>query len=126
MTQLLAWQKGITDFNSGRFWEAHHGWEQGWTGLSPPQKDYVQALIQSCAVFVHIDKGKPGPAHRLCTTALLKLERVEPFIAQILPRIEIEGLGLLLKNIRQELSSGECDKDKVLNRAQALRARLLV
>jgi hypothetical protein len=72
---LSVWESGVHQFNVGQFWLAHESWEKGWKDLEDPEKQYVQALIQVCAVFyLLIEKSRLRPARALCRAALRKFE----------------------------------------------------
>jgi hypothetical protein len=43
-----------------------------------PEGDFWQALIQLAAVFVHVGKGRPGPARQLLQASRQRFERVAP------------------------------------------------
>jgi hypothetical protein len=58
-------------FNSQRFFEAHEVLEKLWLPKrQEPNGTFYKGLIQLAGAFVHVQKGRPGPA-----AALLKLAR---------------------------------------------------
>ena len=58
-------------FNAGRFFESHEVLEADWLPRRRgPDGDFYKGLIQLGAAFVHLEKGRPGPA-----AALLRLAR---------------------------------------------------
>ncbi|MCC7442377.1 MAG: DUF309 domain-containing protein [Bdellovibrionales bacterium] len=68
-------QQGIEHFEAGRPWEAHEGWERAWRALPDgPGRRGLQGWIQLCAVWVHLQQGRPSPAQRQARAALAKLE----------------------------------------------------
>ena len=46
-----AWARGITLFNSRRFWEAHEVWEGIWQNHPEDGRFFIQALIQLAAAY---------------------------------------------------------------------------
>lgn len=66
--------KGITLFNQGLYWHAHEAWEAIWLETDPPEKQFVQALIQVAAAWHHVQKGNRRGAVRLARRALALLE----------------------------------------------------
>jgi hypothetical protein len=70
------WEAGIAEFNAGRYWHAHEQWEIGWKNLPSPEKEYIQALIQTCGMlFLALEKSRFNPALALGRSALVKLRR---------------------------------------------------
>lgn len=126
---VLAWKKGILDFNSSQFWHAHENWEKGWTQLPAAQKEYVQGLIQAAAAFFLLkEKWRPRPALSLCRSALNKLEPFKNSRPELLPlpRIVIPDLEQVLSSVQSldlaQISPHSIDWDQVSLR---LRASLL-
>src|ERR1043166_6334417 len=61
---------GIDLYNAGEFHAAHDAWEERWRDdCGPREKLFLQALIQSAAVFHHIEIGRRGAAHRMSRMA---------------------------------------------------------
>ena len=59
-------------FNRGEYYEAHDVLEDLWLeqGREGPNHGFYKGLIQVAGAFVHVRKGRPGPA-----VALLRLAR---------------------------------------------------
>lgn len=68
-------QKGIEQFNSGRFFEAHETWEEIWLAAPEPEKTFLQGLIQTAAAFHHYGRGNLGGAESLLVSGVVKLLR---------------------------------------------------
>ena len=115
------WKAGIEDFNQGRFWHAHESWEKGWNRLPPPLKDYIQALIMACGMFVHLEKSKAGPARALRLRSLELFEASREIDRHA--RIEIPGLEELL---REAESSPNSSGEELLSRGKKLRAHFIL
>ena len=58
-------------FNRGQYYEAHDVLEELWLSLgrSGPNHGFHKGLIQLAGAFVHLQKGRPGPAVALFTLA---------------------------------------------------------
>lgn len=53
--------RGIEEFNSGRYFEAHETLEEIWLPSPQPLRDFYQGIIQVAAGFVHFQrKERPG------------------------------------------------------------------
>ncbi|MFN2237777.1 MAG: DUF309 domain-containing protein [Thermoanaerobaculia bacterium] len=70
-------REGIRLFNEGLFWEAHEAWEAIWLVAAPPEKQFVQGLIQVAAAWHHVGRRNRIGATRLATRALARLEPFE-------------------------------------------------
>lgn len=49
---------GIDLFNEGKFWESHEEWEKIWAKSSGTDRLFYQALIQSAAALVHVQRQR--------------------------------------------------------------------
>ena len=66
----------FTCFNRQLFFEAHEVLEKLWLAeRGGPEADFFQGLIQLAAAFVHLQKGRPGPAAALLRRAQARLHR---------------------------------------------------
>lgn len=70
-------REGIRLFNEGLFWEAHEAWEAIWLVAAPPEKQFVQGLIQVAAAWHHVGRRNRKGATRLASRALARLEPFE-------------------------------------------------
>jgi uncharacterized protein len=64
---------GVTDFNAGRFFEAHEVWEELWLAAGEPEKTFLQGLIQIAAAFHHQARGNARGAQSLLAGGIAKL-----------------------------------------------------
>lgn len=48
--------RGIDLFNEGKFWESHEEWEKIWAKSAGADRQFYQALIQSAAALVHVQR----------------------------------------------------------------------
>jgi uncharacterized protein len=67
--------QGVALFNARRFFEAHEAWEQLWLRERPPEKAFLQGLIQLAAAFHHLGRGNRRGAESLLAAAIAKLKR---------------------------------------------------
>lgn len=85
-----AFRRGIAQFNSGEFWEAHESWELVWLPAAEPDKIFLQGIIQVSAAFHHFRRGNITGARALLRRGLAKLE--------LFPAVY---RGILLEDLRQ-------------------------
>src|SRR5947209_6135857 len=65
-------------YNAGEFHAAHDAWEERWMGpVSPEEKLFLQAMIQSAVAFHHLQIGRPGAARRMYLMAKEKFARLD-------------------------------------------------
>jgi predicted metal-dependent hydrolase len=68
-------RKGLEDFNSGRFYDAHEHWEEVWLETLDPEKMFLQGLIQVAAAFHHYSRANRQGTQNLLQAGLTKIER---------------------------------------------------
>jgi hypothetical protein len=66
--------RGIELFNTRYFFEAHEAWEEIWLHTVPPEKKFLQGLIQVTAAFHHHSRENLRGTKSLLRAGLLKLE----------------------------------------------------
>ncbi len=69
--ECQAYLYGIDLHNHGYWWEAHEEWETLWK-KSPPgtaHAGFLQALIQSCAIWLKLEAGEQAGTKRLLARA---------------------------------------------------------
>ncbi len=69
---------GVALFNSRHFFEAHEAWEEIWLHTEPPEKTFLQGLIQVTAAFHHHMKANPRGLKSLLHAGLTKLDGFPP------------------------------------------------
>ena len=67
-------QKGVDEFNSGRFFECHDTLEEVWRGIRGPARDFFQGLIQVSVGFYHLRNGNLAGGESQLAKGLKKLE----------------------------------------------------
>ncbi|MGH9774766.1 MAG: DUF309 domain-containing protein [Candidatus Acidiferrales bacterium] len=65
--------RGIAQFNSRKFFEAHETWEEIWLVAPPEEKLFLQGLIQVSAAFHHYRRKNWNGARSLLAAGLQKL-----------------------------------------------------
>jgi predicted metal-dependent hydrolase len=65
-------------FNEQQYFEAHEVLEALWHATDDDQRDFYKGLIQTAAVFLKLQQGKPQPAARLAERATSHLEKYRP------------------------------------------------
>jgi len=70
-----AFRRGIEQFNTGRYFDAHETWEEIWLRSPEPQKTFLQGIIQIAAAFHHYSRGNTRGAHSLLQAGLARLAR---------------------------------------------------
>ena len=70
--------RGVSLYNTGRYWEAHEAFEAIWRRAVTPERELWQGLIQAAAAMLHRERGN---RHGLLTqgeASLQKLRRDAP------------------------------------------------
>lgn len=70
-----AFRRGIEQFNSGHFFEAHETWEEIWLRSPEPDKTFLQGIIQIAAAFHHHSRSNLRGARSLLEAGLARLDR---------------------------------------------------
>jgi predicted metal-dependent hydrolase len=78
LERLPTLAQGIREFNAGLFFQSHETLEELWMVSPWPARDFLQAIIQVAAAFVHLKRNQYAGTHRLLAEAILKLERFSP------------------------------------------------
>jgi len=73
----------IACFNRQAYYEAHDVLEELWLKTGGEHRDFYKGLIQTAAVFLKLQQGKPDPAMRLAQRAMSHLEKHRPVCDQL-------------------------------------------
>ncbi len=87
-------QKGVEEFNSGKFFECHDTLEDVWQGIRGPARDFFQGLIQISVGFYHLNNGNRIGAESQFEKALRNLTPYGDCYA-----------GMEIANLREEVQS---------------------
>jgi predicted metal-dependent hydrolase len=71
-------RRGVDQFNTRRFFEAHESWEEIWLGAAEPEKSFLQGIIQITAAFHHYTHGNFRGARSLMDAGLRRLGPFPP------------------------------------------------
>ncbi|HKZ01003.1 MAG TPA: DUF309 domain-containing protein [Pyrinomonadaceae bacterium] len=83
---------GIDLYNAGEFHASHDAWEELWMGeVSPEEKLFLQAMIQSAVAFHHLQIGRPGAARRMYQMAKEKFARLGKDIFMSLDLVDYQA-----------------------------------
>src|SRR5262245_47289416 len=83
---------GIDLYNDGEFHAAHDAWEELWMGpVSPDEKLFLQAMIQSAVAFHHLEIGRPGAARRMYLMAKEKFGRLNHKVFMSLDLVDYQA-----------------------------------
>jgi hypothetical protein len=70
-------------FNRQEYFEAHEVLEELWLKTTGERRDFYKGLIQTAAVFVKLQQGKPEPAARLAARAASHLVKYPPLCEHV-------------------------------------------
>jgi hypothetical protein len=66
--------EGLRLYEAGEFFAAHELWELVWLRTPPPEKAFLQGIIQITAAFHHLQRGNPRGTQLLLEAALKRLD----------------------------------------------------
>ncbi len=95
--------RGIELFNTRYFFEAHEAWEEIWLHTAPPEKIFLQGLIQVTAAFHHHSRENLRGTKSLLRSGLLKLEDFPPHHRGL----NVEKLRKVARRWLEVLDTGE-------------------
>jgi len=91
-------------FNLQQYFEAHEVLEAAWLPQRHgPDGAYYKGLIQLAGAFVHIQKGRPGPAVALFRLAQGNLMRYAP----VHHRLDLEKVLALIEAWKARINTGD-------------------
>src|SRR6202163_2712152 len=73
--QQEKFRRGVEQFNTRLFFEAHETWEEIWLASPEPEKTFLQGIIQIAAAFHHYGRGNTRGTRTLLEAGLRRLER---------------------------------------------------
>lgn len=95
-------RRGVEQFNSRHFFEAHETWEEIWLASPEPEKTFLQGIIQIAAAFHHYTRGNTKGARTLLEAGLRRLER----FPDLHNEIALEALRAAARNWAETLTRG--------------------
>ena len=90
-------ERGITEFNDGRFFASHETWEALWRETQYPERLFCLALTKLGAGFEHGRRANPHGAAKLLTDALAYLAPFMPAFAGLDVRALHQEVGAWLR-----------------------------
>ena len=97
-------ERGVAEFNSQLFFEAHDTWEELWRETTGPQRLFYQGLIQTAVGFYHLSNGNSRGACSQFEKALAKL-------GEYVPRYHGIETHVLVEQIRDCLGAAKVLRD---------------
>ena len=99
-------RRGVEQFNSRLFFEAHETWEEIWLASPEPDKTFLQGIIQIAAAFHHYGRGNKRGTRSLLEAGLKRLERFPAVHGQVaLESLRVEARAWV-EGIRSEKDLG--------------------
>jgi len=95
-------RRGVEQFNTRHFFDAHETWEEIWLGSPEPEKTFLQGIIQIAAAFHHYTRGNTRGARTLLEAGLRRLER----FPDIHNQLALEALRAAARNWAETLTRG--------------------
>jgi hypothetical protein len=111
--------RGLEEFNSGRFYEAHEHWEEVWLETPNPDKKFLQGLIQVAAAFHHYSRANLLGTRNLLREGLLKLDCFQ----EIHGGLEIEALREAVRGWLAAIAAGESPENSRIPRIRPSNGR---
>ena len=105
MSQLF--NKGLSEYSKGDYFEAHEAWEDLWSDYNFPDRKFIQGLIQLSVSFVHLGNNNLIGAKNLLQKCQNKFDDYEGLhrginIAELKSSIEaVEIVYSELKDVRK-------------------------
>jgi uncharacterized protein len=69
----IGFQRGLTLFNAGKYFDAHEVWEDVWRAAPAEEKQFLQGLIQIAVALHHHSRGNLAGARSLLARAYRNL-----------------------------------------------------
>jgi len=114
--RLQEWlERGVREWNEGRFWHAHEEWEQGWRATAGEEKAALQGLILLAAAL-----HKAFGMNHL-TGGFANLRKADLRLARV-PRV-VAGIDLarLREEVHRRLVAGRLEPAPRIERSPASR-----
>lgn len=108
-------QKGLSEYEKGDFFEAHEAWEDLWSDYNFPDQKFIQGLIQLSVSFVHLGNGNMIGARNLlkkCQNKFAEYTGIHRNINLIELKSAIEAVGMVYEDME---NASEFDWDLVPN-----------
>ena len=111
----ILFQKGLSEYEKGDFFEAHEAWEDLWSDYSISDRRFIQGLIQLSVSFVHLGNGNMVGAKSLlkkCQDKFSDFSGIQRGINLVELTSAIEAVELVYEDLKH---TSEFDWDLVPN-----------
>ncbi|MCS5624613.1 MAG: DUF309 domain-containing protein [Candidatus Marinimicrobia bacterium] len=111
----ILFQKGLSEYEKGDYFEAHESWEDLWSDYSIPDRRFIQGLIQLSVSFVHLGNGNMVGAKSLlkkCQGKFSDFSGIQRGINLVELTSAIEAVELVYEDLKH---TSEFDWDLVPN-----------
>ncbi|MBC8346375.1 MAG: DUF309 domain-containing protein [Candidatus Marinimicrobia bacterium] len=108
-------QKGLTEYEKGDYFEAHEAWEDLWSDYNFPDRRFIQGLIQLSVSFVHLGNGNMIGAKSLlkkCQNKFSEFSGIHRGINLVELTSAIESVAMVYEDMK---NTSEFDWDLVPN-----------
>ena len=95
-------QRGLTLFNAGEYFDAHEVWEDVWRAAPVEEKRFFQGLIQVAVALHHHSRGNLEGARSLLNRALRNLSHYPDSFAGV----NLAAVRAAIAQCQQALSAG--------------------
>lgn len=99
--------KGLEEFNSREFYDAHETLEDYWRTLKDDEKELVQSIIQAAVAYYHFGRGNRVGARKLLVRAVARAESVVENTLAIKTAPYLATLKQSLQSVESECESME-------------------
>ena len=111
----ILFQKGLSEYEKGDYFEAHEAWEDLWSDYSISDRRFIQGLIQLSVSFVHLGNGNMVGAKSLlkkCQNKFSDFSGIQRGINLVELTSAIEAVELVYEDLKH---TSEFDWDLVPN-----------
>ena len=111
----ILFQKGLSEYEKGDYFEAHEAWEDLWSDYYIPDRIFIQGLIQLSVSFVHLRNGNMVGAKSLlkkCQDKFSDFSGIQRGINLVELASAIEAVELVYEDLKH---TSEFDWDLVPN-----------
>jgi predicted metal-dependent hydrolase len=107
MHERELYERGLVEFNDGRYFDCHDTLEELWMDMRGRPRRYLQGLIQAAVGLYHIYSGNLTGAYSQLTKSLEKLAEYPPSYLGVDVASLVDDLEILRGAIVTGLTAGE-------------------
>jgi len=112
----ILFEKGLSEYEKGDYFEAHEAWEDLWSDYNFPDRKFIQGLIQLSVSFVHLKNNNLIGARSLLKKCQEKFSEYNGIHRKINIndlKYEIEAVSIIYEEI-EELTGFDWDLVPIL------------